>query len=47
MFAVQADGHEIVTVEGLTSGRDGLNPAAAGDAREARPAVRLLHAGHP
>jgi aerobic-type carbon monoxide dehydrogenase small subunit (CoxS/CutS family) len=26
MFAVQADGHEIVTVEGLTSGRDGLNP---------------------
>src|SRR5882757_8450236 len=26
MFTVQADGHEIVTVEGLTSGRNGLHP---------------------
>src|SRR5882757_5787270 len=26
MFAVQADGHEIATVEGLANGRDGLSP---------------------
>jgi aerobic-type carbon monoxide dehydrogenase small subunit (CoxS/CutS family) len=25
MFAVQADGHEIATVEGLANGRDGLS----------------------
>ena len=45
IFAVQADGSEVTTIEGLATGR----PAASAAGRllgGARPAVRLLHAGH-
>ena len=45
IFAVQAEGAEITTIEGLAHG----TPAAPGAGRlppEARPAVRLLHARH-
>ena len=44
MFAVQAHGSEITTVEGLAAGR---RPASdpGGLQRRARPPVRLLHAG--
>ena len=45
MLAASADGAEIMTVEGLSSG-DGLHPAAGGLPRGAGAAVRLLHAGH-
>ena len=45
VFAVQADGREITTVEGLE--QDGkLHPIQEGFWERARPAVRLLHAGH-
>ena len=44
MFAVQADGRELTTVEGLK--RDGgLHPIQAGLQGGARPPVRVLHAG--
>ena len=45
MFAAQADGHEILTVEGLARRRQAAR-AAAGLLGSARPAVRLLHARH-
>ena len=45
MFAVQADGAEIMTVEGL-AGPDGDSaPGATGVPGGARAAVRLLHPG--
>ena len=45
VLAVQADGREVMTVEGLE--QDGkLHPDAGGLLAGARPAVRLLHAGH-
>ena len=44
MFAVQADGHEVRTVEGL-KGADGPAPGAEGVQGAPRPAVRLLHVG--
>ena len=45
MLAVQADGSSVTTIEGLSpTGRP--PPAAAGVLGEARPPVRLLHAGH-
>ena len=37
----------IETVEGLAPRTDAAAPAAGGVPRRARPAVRLLHAGHP
>ena len=44
MLAVQADGHEVTTVEGLgTAERAG--PGPGGLQGGARPPVRLLHAG--
>ena len=46
MLAVQADGHEITTVEGLAARTATSASAAAGDARPSRPAMRLLHARH-
>ena len=46
MVAAQADGHEIATVEGLAEGRRAL-AAATRLQRASRPAMRLLHAGHP
>ena len=46
MYAVQADGHRVTTVEGLAQ-PDGRAERAAGQLlRSARPAMRLLHAGH-
>ena len=46
LFAVQLDGAEITTVEGL--GRPGRPAPAAGGLRQApRPAVRLLHSRLP
>ena len=47
MLAVQADGHDIQTVEGLASAAGELDSAADRFPRSARPAVRLLHAGLP
>ena len=46
MFAVQADGQRVQTVEGLATADGALSPIQAGVPRGARPAVRLLHAGH-
>ena len=43
MFAAQADGHEILTVEGLAQG-GALHPLQQAFWDQARPAVRLLHA---
>ena len=45
MFAVQADGYAITTIEGLTPGPGELIVAAGCVLRDARHAVRLLHAG--
>ena len=45
MFAVQADGHEILTVEGLANGAT-LHPLQQGFLGPARPAMRILHTGH-
>ena len=47
IFAVQADGHAIATVEGLAAGADRSAPLAAGLLGGARPAMRLLHARLP
>ena len=46
MLAVQADGHDITTVEGLAPSATELQPAAGSLSRQSRPAMRLLHAGH-
>ena len=45
MFAVQADGAKILTIEGLAAERQAAHDAG-GLLERARPAVRLLHAGH-
>ena len=46
MFAVQAHGQEIMTVEGLApDGPDHMHPLQNGVSGSARPAMRLLHAG--
>ena len=44
MLAVQADGHEIHTVESLAAPDGDVEPAAVGVSKRARAAVRLLHA---
>ena len=44
VLAAQADGHEVVTVEGLADGRPAAS-GAGGVRRGGRGAVRLLHAG--
>ena len=46
MLAVQADGHDILTVEGIAPDAEDAASAAAGVSRASRPAMRLLHAGH-
>ena len=46
MLAVQANGHEILTVEGHRAVARQAASAAAGVPRASRPAVRLLHARH-
>ena len=45
MLAVQADGAEVTTIEGMADGDD-PPPAAERLLGEARPAVRLLYPGH-
>ena len=45
-FAVQVDGAEIGTVEGLAEGR-GAEPVAGGVPPPSRVAMRLLHGRHP
>ncbi len=45
VFAVQADGGEILTVEGMATA-DGLHPIQEGFIEASRPAVRVLHARH-
>ena len=45
VLGVQADGHEITTIEGLAARRRAPS-GAAGVPRAPRAAVRLLHAGH-
>ena len=45
VLAVQADGRQVMTVEGLEQGGK-LHPIQEGFFAGARPAVRLLHAGH-
>ena len=45
IYAVQAAGPAITTIEAFAAGRQAFGPAA-GAARGARPAVRLLHARH-
>ena len=45
MLAVQADGREVKTIEGMADGADPPS-APAGVLGPARPAVRLLHPGH-
>ena len=45
MFAVQADGREVLTIEGLARRRQARS-RAGGLLERARPAVRLLHARH-
>ena len=47
MFAVQAEGHRITTVEGLAGPGRRAVPGAAGFHRMPRAAVRVLHAGIP
>ena len=47
MLAVQADGTQITTIEGLPRGRgEALGPLAASFQEASRAAMRLLHAGH-
>ena len=45
IFAVQADGSEVTTIEGPGQGRPAA-PTAGRLLGGARPPVRLLHAGH-
>ena len=45
MFAVQADGAEVTTIEGIGSPDGELSAGAGGVPRLPRAAVRLLHAG--
>ena len=45
ILAVQADGAEITTIEGMAHGRRPAS-APAGVLGPARPAVRVLHPGH-
>ncbi len=47
MLAVQADGAEVVTVEGLAGADGTLSPLQEAFRDAPRAAVRLLHAGHP
>ena len=44
MFAVQANGHEIRTVEGLGT-LDNMHPLQEAFSEKPRPAVRFLHPG--
>ena len=46
MLAVQADGADVTTVEGLAPGPDRLHPVQEAFWDEHGAPVRLLHAGH-
>ena len=46
VLAAQADGHEVVTAEGLAGPDGALHPVQQRVPHRARPAVRLLHPGH-
>ena len=46
-LAVQADGAELTTVEGLAPPAGQLHPLQQAFREQPRPAVRLLHAGLP
>ena len=46
MLAVQAEGRQVTTVEGLAAADGSLHPLQDAFIDCARPAVRLLHAGH-
>ncbi len=46
MFAVQADGYEITTIEGIAPAPGELQRHPGRVLRDARPTMRLLHAGH-
>ena len=46
MFAVQAEGASITTIEGMANADGSLHAAAGGLPHGARPAMRLLHARH-
>ena len=45
MFAVQADGSEVTTVEGLASNGE-LHPIQVAFREKTRPTVRVLHSRH-
>ena len=45
IFAVQVDGQEVTTVEGIASSDGELSAGAGRHAGVPRPAVRLLHTG--
>ena len=46
MFAVQADGADIITIEGIANADGTLSALQEGFRDDARAAMRLLHAGH-
>ena len=46
MFAVQANGADIRTIEGMANADGTLHVLQEGVPRDARPAMRLLHARH-
>jgi aerobic-type carbon monoxide dehydrogenase small subunit (CoxS/CutS family) len=46
MLALQAQGSQVTTIEGLAAADGTLQPDAGGVPRVPRPAVRLLHARH-
>jgi carbon monoxide dehydrogenase subunit G len=46
MFAGEADGAEITTIEGMADPDGTLHPDPAGVSGSPRPAMRFLHAGH-
>ena len=46
-LAVQVEGRDVKTVELLAAAGWHAQPAAAGLSQQPRPAMRLLHAGHP
>ena len=46
MFAVQAEGADVLTIEGMAAPDGTLHAAAGRLPRDARAAVRLLHARH-
>ncbi len=46
VFAVQADGADVLTIEGMAQADGTLHPLQAGLPRASRAAMRLLHAGH-